>query len=456
MTTARDSLRVAVALAVGNACFVAPGIAAAQGDDWYFTEPPPGSRPPPSPPEPPAPTATEVRPPRFGAPGEVAISGTSGIGASYTTYDGSQASSLSASFGPAFDVFVARNVSLGLSAGVSYGDSRGYGADGSLVDTTATSLSGAVRVGANVPISSLLSFWPRLLLGFEWVHQSVQTVSGATDSTTASALGYPTTTRSGPWGEVVLPLTLHVAPHLFASFGPSVFHEFSDAQGGPDVGGERTTVGAYLDVGGWFGGRRDTAGDAAGEEPPVIPLRRFGSARDLVITNAFVLQGFWTSYAGSGSTATSVTLTPGLDYFVADHVSLGISLGGSYNGSSGIDATTGNSVTFSHHSFSVAPRFGVDIPMGAYVSFWPVASLGIGGGSYAESEGTKSDDYSDSFISVSLYAPLLVHPASHFFVGLGPSVSHDLTNSISYPDSSATPQNRSTTVGAGLLVGGVL
>jgi hypothetical protein len=311
MIVAGGSVRVAVVLSGAVACFAAPRIAAAQGDDWYLYQNPPSSRPPPPPEPPPEPTATEPLPPRFGAPGEIAISGTSGLGASYTTYDGSQASSLSASFGPAVDVFVARNVSLGLSASVSYSDARGYGADGSLVDTSSTGVSGAARVGVNLPISSWLSFWPRLMLGGEWVHQSVLTVSGGSASVVNSALGYPTRTRAGPWGEVVLPLTLHLAPHLFASFGPSVFHEFSDAQGGPDVGGQRTSLGAFLDVGGWFGGpRHDATSDADSEEPPVIPVHRFGSARDLVISNAFAVQGTWTSYAGSGSTNTSIVLTP--------------------------------------------------------------------------------------------------------------------------------------------------
>jgi hypothetical protein len=113
-------------------------------------------------------------------------------------------------------------------------------------------------------------------------------------------------------------------------------------------------------------------------------------------------------------------------------------------------------VTFSHHNYSIAPRIGVDIPMGSFVSLWPMASLGFGAGDYSENEGTSSDTYSTSFIWVSLYVPLLIRPASRFFVGLGPSVSHDLQNSINFPNSTATPQNRSTTFGAGLIVGGVL
>lgn len=457
MKSTSDARRWAVTFLAGATCMASTRAASAQTDaEWYLHEAPAGSAPAPAPmPEPPPePNASEPVPARFGAPGEVVIGGTSSVGASHTGYDSSDASVLSLSFGPALDLFVARNVSLGLSGGASYADSRGYGADGSLVDTTTTSGTGAVRVGVNLPLSGSLSFWPRALLGFEWVKQSVQAVSGSTTSTTGSALGYPTTTRSGPWGEIVLPLTLQVAPHLFASFGPSVFHEFSDAQGGPDVGGQRTTIGAFLEVGGWFGGGRGSPPpDEAGETPPTtVGFRRFGSARGVVISNAFVLQGSWTSYAGSGTTSTSISVGPGVDYFVADHFSIGLSFTGSYTNSTGIDSTTGNQVTYSHSSFGVAPRVGVDLPMGGSVSFWPVASIGFGAGSYDETEGASSDKYNDSFTWVSLYAPLLVHPASHFFVGFGPSVSHDLSRNITFAASSTT--NRSTTVGAGLLVGG--
>jgi hypothetical protein len=450
-----NARRFAVTLLTVAACMAGARRAGAQvTDDWYLYQSAPEARAALAPEPPPAPNSFETPPPPFGAPGEVVISGTSGLGASHTGYDGSNASVLSLSFGPAFDVFVARNVSLGLSGGASYGDSRGYGADGSLVETTSTSVSGAARVGVNLPLSGSLSFWPRLLLGFEWVHQSVQAVTGSTTSTAGSPLGYPTTTRSGPWGELVLPLTLQVSPHLFASVGPSVFQEISDAQGGPNVGGQRTTLGAFVEVGGWLGGRRDSPSDGAGEPAPAVGFRRFGSRGGIVITNAFVLQGFWTAYAGSGSTSAGISVSPALDYFVANHFSLGVAFSGSYYSGSGIDSTTGNQVTYSHGSYGAAVRIGGELPMGDSVSLWPIASLGFGGGSYDEAEGGSRNKYSNSSLSVSLYTPLLVHLASHFFVGLGPFVSHDLTNTITSASGLAGPENRSTTVGASLLVGG--
>jgi hypothetical protein len=434
--------RAAFCIVCVAAFLVAPRLAVAGNDDMI--DPPADLEP-----------TGDVEPvaPPFGTPGEIAISGTSGLGASYRSYAASEASSLSLGFGPAVDVFVARNVSLGLSAGVSYSDARGYGADGSLVETTTTTIDGAVRAGIDVPIADSLSFWPRVFVGFEWVQQSQQAVNGGTTSVVSSPLGFPTTTRDGPWASIVFPLTLHVAPHVFASFGPSLFHEFSKAQGGPDIGGERTTVGAFLEIGGWFGGRQSRD---LGDLPQLVPVHRFGSVYDVVISNDIALQGSLTSYAGSNSTGKGFALTPGVDVFVVEHLSVGITASATYSSSTGIDSTTGNRVSFSHPAYGIAPRIGADIPLGAHASLWPSFSVGFGEGSYTEGEARSSNDQSESYVWISLYVPVLVHPVSHLFIGFGPSVSQDLSHSITYPDSPVSQQNRATAVGAGLTIGGVI
>jgi hypothetical protein len=145
-----------------------------------------------------------------------------------------------------------------------------------------------------------------------------------------------------------------------------------------------------------------------------------------------------------------------LDFFVIAHLSVGVSLSGTYNSGTGIDSTTGGQVSYSTHSFSAAPRIGVDIPLGTQTSLWPTASMGFGLESYSESEGLNSNDQNETYVWVALYAPVLVHLAPHFYVGFGPSVSQDLSRSVTYPESTTSMQNRSTSVGAGLTVGGVL
>jgi hypothetical protein len=51
-----------------------------------------------------------------------------------------------------------------------------------------------------------------------------------------------------------------------------------------------------------------------------------------------------------------------------------------------------------------------------------------------------------------LSSPVLVHLAPHFFVGLGPNVTQDLSRSYTY--GTASVQYRQTNIGAGTILGG--
>lgn len=394
-----------------------------------------------------------VEPPSapFGAPGEVFFSGASSLGGSYGWWDASQAQQLSLTFSPGLDVFVARNVSVGGTVQIAYSDNRGYGADGSLVETRATTLSAGPRVGYNVPLGSLLSIYPRFTVGFEWAQQKEQLVSGSSISISGSALGYPSTTRAGPWVGADLLLMLHVAPHAEVGFGPTFFQEFGDAQGGPDVGGQRTSVGAALVVGGWVGGQ-DPPLPPPDAQPPVVPAKPFGSRGQVLLTSEILLQGSWLRYAGSGSSQASIGVSPGIDVFATDHFSFGASVGGSYGWSSGVDPTTGQAVTFESTSGWFAPRLGVDLPLSATVSFYPRATVGFGAAAQDEKSAGSENTNTQSYVWVALYAPLLVHPASHVFAGFGPTVSRDLTRTFTFPGGQ-TAQNPGSNVGAGLVIG---
>jgi hypothetical protein len=106
-------------------------------------------------------------------------------------------------------------------------------------------------------------------------------------------------------------------------------------------------------------------------------------------------------------------------------------------------------VTNTHKSFWVAPRVAVEAPLGQWLSLYIRGSVALGGGSYNEASASSTNSYSYNYISVDLFAPLLVHPAQHFFVGLGASLGHDLIQTINETGQS----NRSTTIGAGFIVG---
>jgi len=350
---------------------------------------------------------------------------------SYSTqsFGNSDAVFENASFGPTVDWFVAKNVSLGVRVDLSYGDSKGYGVDGSLVDTKSAAVHVGPRVGVNLPLGRAFSFWPPASLGFEWVQETQSVVSGSSGSVSGNPLGYPSSTNLGPWIELDAALLWHLQPHLFLGVVPGISRDFGHVQGGPEVGGQETHVSAGFVLGGWFGGPPRIGMDEAPPPAPSATTRRFGQAGEFVLSNELVLRGYWTGYAGSSSTSSGGSFAVGLDHFLADHVSIGASVTGYYGTSTGIDATTSAVVSSQSEGGALAARAGVDIPLGGSFSFWPHASLGVGEQVVNQQEGGRSRE-DDKIVSVGVYAPFLVHPTTHFFLGLGPSASHDLSRAV--------------------------
>jgi hypothetical protein len=68
----------------------------------------------------------------------------------------------------------------------------------------------------------------------------------------------------------------------------------------------------------------------------------------------------------------------------------------------------------------------------------------------ANATGAPNNTGTQSSATVSLFAPLLVHPAPHFFVGLGPTLSRDLGRGSNFLSS----DDPSTSAGAALTIGG--
>jgi hypothetical protein len=405
-----------------------------------------------------APPVAAQEPPRFGRRGQVVLTDANSAGISWTSYDSSNASILSVGLSPAAHYFVADHLSLGLSLSFSYRDSKGYGADGSLVDSTSTLAGGGATLGYDVPLGGALSVWPRGEVGFEWTRVAQTLVSGASLSTAGSPLGYPTTTKLGPYVDLYVPLVLQAAPHFFLGAGPSLFHEFGNAQGGPNVGGQRTTFGGTFMIGGWLGGAGGDAGPSAGApaegDAAPRPVRRFGDQGVFSLGSDISVAASHTDYAGTSSSTTSATFSPGFDYFVSDHFSMGIGVTASYGSASGTDPTTGGAVSSSRTGFGIAPRIGANVPIGASLSFYPRVSLGYGYSKDTETSSAGQNSPSEEYGWFGLYAPLLVHAAPHFYVGFGPSATTDISHSFAYPGGSVS--NKGTSFGAGLTVGGWL
>lgn len=388
----------------------------------------------------------EAPPPAFGSQGEFVVTAASDLDIGATSYSESEASSFGITIAPGFDYFIVENVSIGLSGSFAYGESKGYDAASNLLRRRGTTITGGPRIGFNLPLGSHVSWYPRVTFGIESVHYRDTVVKENEDAAeTSNALGIPTSTKTGPTLFVVAPILFHPAPHLFFGIGPYLFTEFANAQGGPDIGGQRTSIGANLEVGTWWGGAPRVV---APEE--IRPRPRFGERKQFVVTGGFGVSGGKTDYVGTEASATSFSFSPGFDYFVVPHLALGLT-GGFSTSTSKTVTPQGRTQTVDHTSFSMGPRLAVDLPFSPWFSLYPRSSITIGQEDFDSVRDTARNEHSVSVVTVGLYVPLLFHFASHAFVGFGPEISHNLVAAEDFG-----PQNRATHVGASFTVGGWL
>lgn len=399
----------------------------------------------------PAPAADEAAPPSpqafFGEQGQVVILATSTSGSiSSQKFNGSDADFFNASVGIGVDYFVVRNITFGIDLEASYGDTKGYGAN-TLNETTSTHLAAGARFGVNLPLGSYFSWYPRITLGFSSNRSDIQTLS----SSDGEPLPPPSSTKTiGPWVNVYAPLLVHPVSHFFLGLGPRIEHDFAIMRGGPYDGSRRTLISTDFVVGGWWGGASRNREDA-----PVSPVGEtrlrsptFGDEGHVVLTSATGASLSYTSYTRSAASSLDATFAPGFDYFVANHFSLGVDItvdrsSGSTFDSSGVRSDNSSTLV------GVAPRLGVEIPAGEWMSLYAQAEVGYGSGSFHSTTARASNDHLYSRTWVALSAPVLVHAASHFFVGAGPYVTHDLseTDQNNY-------ENDATLLGAKLVLGG--
>lgn len=117
-----------------------------------------------------------------------------------------------------------------------------------------------------------------------------------------------------------------------------------------------------------------------------------------------------------GGSSTTVTIAPALDYFVAPNVSVGAKIGYQHTSSS----AQGSNVSAITSGFVFAVRGGFNVPLGPTLSLWPRLSLGY--------QSQTIGDFTYSVVPLAIFAPLLWHPTSHFFIGCGPVFITDLSS----------------------------
>jgi hypothetical protein len=361
--------------------------------------------------------------PSFGAAGSAAF----GIQLSghVQFWSGSDASRVGARLAPSFQYFVTRNLALGFEITLSYEVDRGYGADSSLVQVRSSLLSAAPSFGWNVPLGERWSFFPDVALGLHHSEQHERLLSGRSLSVVGSETGAASIVRTGPWFSMYAPLLFQVAPHFVLGFGPSVYHDFARAVSATRLGAERTSLGASLMVGGFWGG---DAEHGARVRYSRTAGARFGARHSTVLTSGMSLSGNWATYSGSGARERSISVGPALDWFVVDDISIGAQLAyqvGSYLGYQ----SDGSTVTYDVNGVGASVRFGVHARISDHVSCYPTVALGIGTDNSDERSGAARNVYAREYAAWSLSSPLLVHIASHYFIGLGPYLTHEVKDS---------------------------
>lgn len=469
MAAARFGRPWLVALSLGGLRLLVPSLANAQAQDdgprivpaerpplsppapapAPPTEPPPApAEPPPSEPPPPATVAPaapatphRVGPsePPFGAPGEVVVTNALSVGLYTTAYDRSPATFRGAAFSPGVDVFVVRDVSLGIDLDLAVGHSTAY-ADGlTLVSTKATTVAVGPRVGFNLHLGESWSFYPRLTFGYRTTHvaQHEPVVDPRTSRPDTEVNTY------GAWIGVFAPLLYHPAPHFFIGAGPSLHHDLGGGQSQPE--GARTSIAARTVVGVWWGGP-DPSGPHT-DASPAPRQRRFGERGQLVLTGEAGASIGADSYEHQGP-GFGVSAAPGFDYFVTEHASVGFAARAAYSNVRYV-RHDGRDGTSERAGVALAPRFGVDLPLSELLSFYPRAYFSFGFDSTSFDQLTRKT----VFVALGAYAPLLIHVASHAFLGVGPSVSHELLRQSADGDAE---QPLGTTAGASVIVGGWL
>jgi hypothetical protein len=198
-------------------------------------------------------------------------------------------------------------------------------------------------------------------------------------------------------------------------------------------------------------------------DSPRVPVeRRFGRAGQVVLSSNFGLSGSSTRYSNSGARFSGLTVGPGIDLFILDHLSIGLDLTFTRADSTGY-AADGGLYTASVTQLSAGARVAMDVPLGAHLSWWPRLTVGckstheeepLPSGPLTPDGGAPATGVTNArgaFVVV--YAPLLVHPAPHFFVGFGPVMARDLGRTASV---AVHPVHDQTSLGAYALVGGWL
>jgi hypothetical protein len=139
-----------------------------------------------------------------------------------------------------------------------------------------------------------------------------------------------------------------------------------------------------------------------------------GTARELERQGTFAITnnaGFGFRQQLNSPPSTTFALRPALDYFVIPNLSIGGAVELDYSSFDGAPSTT---------SFGLAPEVGYELALTDTWSLWPQVSVPM-----------SFPSRGDPNLTLVIEVPFLVHPAEHFFFGIGPGFQQGLTSNPS-------------------------
>ena len=152
----------------------------------------------------------------------------------------------------------------------------------------------------------------------------------------------------------------------------------------------------------------------------------FGEKGQVVMSSDFNVDIVYNSIRppeGDAVSLTDVRVAPALDWFVAKNIAIGGLVVFGYQKGAGLKG--------SETTVQLGPNIGFNVEMAGRVSFFPKLGAGyrlISQSSKSPLGGTSS--VTGHVVTVFASAPILFHPAPHFFVGFGPIISLDLLSKV--------------------------
>ncbi len=178
---------------------------------------------------------------------------------------------------------------------------------------------------------------------------------------------------------------------------------------------------------------------------PAATPPAFGDRGQVVVTSAF---DFAVDYFGeAGSSMLDFDIAPSAHYFILPGLSVG--LGFTVRQAPYVVSTPRTAIIGHETTLGVGAIVGYNVPLGRFASLWMRGEFSYADEKYPKTTAASAALGNDNHdVTLEFFAPFLVHPAPHFFIGFGPYVWGDLI------DERGSDDHRRFSVGAGSTLGG--